>query len=315
MSDGQPGSAGDEAPAEPPDGRAGARPSLFGRVVGALRGQILRGHIERARARRPAVDVTFAAIERDVAIGGAILAGALAYRLFLYVLPLGFFLVSGLGLLADLLGVEPESIGSNIGLASIVTEQVADAAKSPSSWWVALTSFVILLFVTHILFRAVSVAYALASSRSAAAVRVSLHGFLIFFGALSAQLALVAVVGAVRERSAAAGVVALFVQFAAVCGLWVIVSRELPLPSTRVRDVLPGAALYAVGIMVLQVFNAFVLDRILEQKSSTYGTLGTAAALLLSLYIAGRAIVAAAVLNATLFERRHPIGPSRERGS
>jgi len=209
MSDGQPGSGGGEAPAEPPDDRAGARPSLFGRVVGALRrGQILRGHIERARARRPAIDVTFAAIERDVAIGGGILAGALAYRLFLYVLPLGFFLVSGLGLLADLLGVEPESIGSNIGLASIVTEQVADAAKSPSSWWVALTSFVILLFVTHILFRAVSVAYALASSRSAAAVRVSLHGFLIFFGALSAQLALVAVVGAVRERSAAAGVVA-----------------------------------------------------------------------------------------------------------
>jgi len=104
------------------------------------------------------------------------------------------------------------------------------------------------------------------------------------------------------------------VQFAAVCGLWVIVSRELPLPSTRVRDVLPGAALYAVGIMVLQVFNAFVLDRILEQKSSTYGTLGTAAALLLSLYIGGRAIVAAAVLNATLFERRHPAGPTRERG-
>ena len=46
------------------------------------------------------LDAALATIARDSEIGGPILAGAVAYRLFVFALPLGFFLVSGLGVLA-----------------------------------------------------------------------------------------------------------------------------------------------------------------------------------------------------------------------
>jgi uncharacterized BrkB/YihY/UPF0761 family membrane protein len=56
--------------------------------------------------------------------------------------------------------------------------------------------------------------------------------------------------------------------------------------------------------LVVHVFNVYVLERLHELRSSTYGSLGAAAALLLDFFILGRVIVLAAVLNATLFERR-----------
>ncbi len=50
------------------------------------------------------LDSALATIARDSEIGGPILAGAVAYRLFVFGLPVGFFLVSGLGVLARVLG-------------------------------------------------------------------------------------------------------------------------------------------------------------------------------------------------------------------
>ena len=53
--------------------------------------------MQEARERSPALDATLETIELDSHIGGGILAGALSYRLFVFLLPLAFFLVSGLG--------------------------------------------------------------------------------------------------------------------------------------------------------------------------------------------------------------------------
>jgi uncharacterized BrkB/YihY/UPF0761 family membrane protein len=52
------------------------------------------------------------------------------------------------------------------------------------------------------------------------------------------------------------------------------------------------------------VFNAVVLGSLIQSKTSTYGALGTAATLLFAFFLLGRVIVGAAVLNATLYERR-----------
>ena len=56
--------------------------------------QALRRWIEEARGRSAALDATFETIERDSNIGGGLLAGALSYRLFVFALPLAFFVVS-----------------------------------------------------------------------------------------------------------------------------------------------------------------------------------------------------------------------------
>ena len=75
---------------------------MLGRVArGAERFRVLRSQIEAARARHTSVDVTLDVIERDSTIGGGMLGGALAYRLFVFLLPLALVLVAGIGVYAD----------------------------------------------------------------------------------------------------------------------------------------------------------------------------------------------------------------------
>ena len=135
--------------------------------------QALRRWIEEARGRSAALDATFETIERDSNIGGGLLAGALSYRLFVFALPLAFFVVSGLGLLASALGVESNLVVNSVGAAGVVTKQVESASSGSSNWWVALTSLCLLVYATRILLRAIAVVHSLAWERSAASVRVA----------------------------------------------------------------------------------------------------------------------------------------------
>jgi hypothetical protein len=86
---------------------------------------------------------------------------------------------------------------------------VEGASKGASNWWVALTAFVALAYVTRTLMRALAIVQALAWTGSAASVKVSPRSLGIFGAAVFRQLALVAGVGAVRHQSAIGGIVAL----------------------------------------------------------------------------------------------------------
>jgi len=58
------------------------------------------------------------------------------------------------------------------------------------------------------------------------------------------------------------------------------------------------------GLLCVNVFNVYITTRLVEDRANTYGALGIAAALLLSLVLVGRVIVVAAELNAALDEHR-----------
>jgi uncharacterized BrkB/YihY/UPF0761 family membrane protein len=118
------------------------------------------------------------------------------------------------------------------------------------------------------------------------------------------QLVLVGLAGIVRQETIAGGIAALPIFVFGVGLIWLAISLQLPHAQARWTDLVPGSAVYAFGTLGVQVFNAYILGRLLESKSSTYGTLGAAAAVLLGLFLIGRVVVASAVLNATLFERR-----------
>jgi hypothetical protein len=179
----------------------------FGSVLS--RHKRIHARIVRARKRSRLIDIAFTAIERDSEIGGGILAGALAYRLFLFALPLGFFLVSMLGVLADILNRNAHAIGKNLGLAGLVTQQMESAATSSSNSWVALGSLALLLFVSRDLYRGFAIVHALAWERSAATVHVSYRSLGVFDAAAAGQLTLVTLAGVARQASAVAGVLRL----------------------------------------------------------------------------------------------------------
>ena len=273
--------------------------------------QALRGWIEQARKRSATLDATFETIERDSHIGGGILAGALSYRLFVFVLPLAFFIVSGLGLLASAVGIEPHVISNSVGLAGVVTKQVASTSKGASSWWVALSSFFVLVYATRVLLRAVAIVHSLAWEGSAASVKMRPRSLGVFAAALMGQLVLVAAVGAVNHQTAIGGILTLVAFVFAFAGLWLIISLEVPHSNARWTDLIPGSLFYAIGFSSVLLLNILILGNLIQSKTSTYGALGTAATLLLAFFFVGRVIVGAAVLNATLYRRR--TGPHEPR--
>ena len=162
----------------------------------------------------------------------------------------------------------------------------------------------VVVYATRILLRAVAIVHSLAWERAAHAVKVRPRSLGIFGAAIVGQLVLLTGAGAAGHQTAIAGIVALLVFVFGLAGIWLLVSLELPHSTARWTDLLPGSALYAVGIVGVQLFNVLILGMLLQSKSTTYGALGTAAALLLSFFLIGRVIVLAAVLNVTLYERR-----------
>jgi uncharacterized BrkB/YihY/UPF0761 family membrane protein len=52
------------------------------------------------------------------------------------------------------------------------------------------------------------------------------------------------------------------------------------------------------------IANVLVLGNLITSKTTTYGALGTSATLLLAFFFFGRVMVGAAVLNATLYDRK-----------
>jgi uncharacterized BrkB/YihY/UPF0761 family membrane protein len=281
------------------------KPTLLRRATLLLdRSRALRGRLEAARSRSRLLDVSFEVIERDSDIGGGILAGALAYRLFVFFLPLAFLLVSALGLLSRWFDVSPQEIGHDVGVVSLVTKEVAASSRSGTGWWVALVAAVALAYVTTVLHRAVAIVHALAWQRSAAAAKTE-RSLGVFVLGLAGQLVLTAGTGPLRPPTGFENILVLIAYPLAIGALWLGVSLRLPHGAAELRDLLPGAALYGIGLLLIHIFNVYILDRLHESRSSTYGALGSAAAVLLGFYFIGRLIVGTAVLNATLYERRH----------
>ena len=101
-------------------------------------------------------------------------------------------------------------------------------------------------------------------------------------------------------------IVAPVVDAVLIALLWLAVIRRLPCRDAAWQGLAPGAVLFGVGAVLIGSITYNLLGAYASQRESTYGTLGLAAALLLVLFIAARLVVAAAVLNATLWERRTP---------
>src|SRR5512143_1257035 len=109
---------------------------------------------EVERSRHDSLDALFDVVDRDVEVGGGILAGALAYRFFIWLLPFALVLVAGLGLGSDAASTSPESAAESLGLAGLVSSSVASAAKDSARWYALLVGVPILFFATRSVLRA-----------------------------------------------------------------------------------------------------------------------------------------------------------------
>lgn len=275
-----------------------ARPDVTTRWV--ARGRRLGARAEAARSRHPIIDVGYRLVERDSSIGGGLLAGALAYRLFVLLLPTALLCVAGLGLYADAADKSTSEAAREAGLHGLIASQVSSTSSSGARWLVFLLMVPAVLYATATLCRALAIVHGIVWHGSGRGVRVTPRGIGMLFAALLLAVAAAQAVGWIRRHDQLGGLAALLAYLVLVGGAWLLVSRQLPHRDVPWRALVPGAVLVGVGFLFVNVFNVYVTTRLVEDRADTYGALGIATALLLSLVIVGRLMVVSAELNALL---------------
>jgi uncharacterized BrkB/YihY/UPF0761 family membrane protein len=280
-----------------------ARTKLWAAAMQA-RAARLEERAEAERRRHDSVDVVFEAVDRDGEVGGGIIAGALAYRFFIWLLPLALVAVAGLGFAAESADESPEETADSVGLAGLVSDSVAGAAESPNRWYALLVGIPVLLWTTRSLLRALIGAHRLVwTDLRSAAPRATVTGTLWLLALLLSGLLVGGLASAVRAWSGGTGLVSTLLVALPYAGIWLLASLRLPHRGAPWKALVPGALAFGVGLEVLNVVAAYVIAPWAITKQGTYGALGAAAALLLALFFLSRLIVGAAVLNATLWER------------
>jgi len=264
----------------------------------------VKGHLEQARARHASIEVGFSLFERDAAIGGGLLAGALAYRLFLLLLPTALLFVSGLGLYAGVVDKSSATVAREAGLHGLIASQVAATAAGGKRWAVFLLMVPAVAYGLTTLYRALAITYGIVWHGTGRARRVRPLGIGLLAVALFVSLGAAEIVGLIRRHDQVGGLASLLVYLVLVGTAWLVVSLQLPHREVRWYALLPGAALFGCGLLLVNVFNVYVTTRLVEDRANTYGALGIAAALLLSLVLVGRVMLFSAELNAALAEQR-----------
>lgn len=238
------------------------------------------------------------ALERNRRVAASVLAGGIAYRLFLWLLPFGLIIGGALGLM-DADGVE-EAVASG-GLPAAVVDLIGDVARAAESdwWWLLGLGVPLLLFAGHTGAKAVQLIHSLVWDEPPPRTK-PLQTSLAFTGVLCAVMAVVALTWWVRDESWLVDLLAGVLMIVPLTGLWLWVSLRLPHGDARWQALLPGALVVAIGFQVLHglIIN-FLVPR-LEKATTLYGSLGAMMTLLFFMYFIGRLVVTAPVLNSSL---------------
>ncbi len=259
---------------------------------------------EDARRRSPVVAFGFDYYQRDRERFGGLLSGAVAYRLFLWLIPFVLLMVGLLGAVTGLDDDTPGSLSESLGLQGALAETMS-ASASQRGWWIAIP---IGLFGT--VWAGMGVVRAMRVSHSAAwgirpdRVRNVLLASTVVSGTAIAVLLASFFIGWLRHNTGPLGLVVALAMIAVYFVGWLALSIWLPHRPVPVKALVPGAVLFAVGVELLHLFTTYDLVDHAARAASVYGTIGTALAILLWLYLLARLMVGSAVLNAEL-ARRH----------
>jgi membrane protein len=273
------------------------------------------GRIARFRARadraadryqtlaqeRPLLGLPLAFIARYPARQGLLLASAVAFRLFLWLLPFAL-LIAGIG--AGVAGENArtvESASKAAGIAGAASQEVVTALHDGHrSWWIAVIigSFGV-LWGARTTMRTLTLVHAhiwqVPPPRYRA--RALLGRVLVFAGGWIVLLVGAAAVPRLDHLVPGGVLLAIIVQLVLSAAVWETMSLRLPHTRAKWQDLLPGAVLVGVSLAILDAVSRVYIPRKLATSSELYGALGIAAVILGWLLILGQVVVASALVN------------------
>jgi uncharacterized BrkB/YihY/UPF0761 family membrane protein len=268
---------------------------------------------ERVASARERVDAMPGAplvrevVETERDLGGGLIAGGVAFRIFLWLVPLGLVVAALLSFWVehDEDGLEDATQEFGIGAAAAQTAAEALEAGDRNAGLVLVFGLVMLAWFSLGAVRALILAHALAWQLKPPRIwrpfRViaTFNGLFVGYTAVSLGLAWL------REQLGTISILGTALTLAATTGVALTAMWLLPRRARTPRDLLPGALLVAVGAQLIQIAVLFYFAPRLGRSEETYGALGTAATLLIWLYGTSRLITGAAFLNSTLWLRKN----------
>jgi uncharacterized BrkB/YihY/UPF0761 family membrane protein len=270
------------------------------RANGARRS--IEARAEVLRVRHASVRLAYEAYERDRRQAGALLAGGLAYRLFLWLLPTALLLVGLVGLLADLSSTTPERVAQDAGFGAAIVATVAQATtrSGDASIYLSLLGGVLTLWAGRSVMKALRLTSAVAWRLRPPPIARSIVSSVSFTGIAIGLMLLPGLLPLLHRGPWGIDVMVEIVVLTGLVALSVWVQSILPhaddVPWTTF---LPGAIVLAVGADVLRIVTQVYLAGRLGRVDDLYGALGLAAVFMAWLYLVGRLIVASFAVSAT----------------
>ena len=258
----------------------------------------------------PIAEIGWRTMRRDASIGGSVLGAALAYRIFIWLLPFALVIVLALALFVDQTDRNIGELLDGAGITGFIASSVAEASQGTKGWAVATAlvgALLVLAYQSAALLRSLRAVTALAWRLPVTKTPSPARSTLLFGAWLVGFIAIGSSAAPIRRAldfplDVAADA---FTYCVIVTSMWLVLSWFLlPHDAESIRDLLPGAILVGVGIAAIGLFNTLVLFPWLNEREETYGVLGIAAGLLFGFFLFGRTAELAAALNATLYEER-----------
>ena len=268
--------------------------------------QRARADIEARRAQSASIDSALQAVERDAQTGGGVLAAAVAFRLFMFLVPYAFVMITGFGLSSTAAGQAPEDAARVAGVGGLL----ASAVASTSTMSLANRLFALVVGGIALAFTARSLVTVLrVVNRLIWGVTRSGHPTawapLILIGYVTVLFGIIDLAAWMGSQSLGLRLVAILLTIITSGGAWLLASMWLPREECRWWELLPGALIVGLGAGVLHLLTITYVAHVVSRKSSLYGAIGIAVALLLWTYFAGRLLTASIAANASLWRRRH----------
>lgn len=245
-------------------------------------------------------------VERYHARQGILLASALAFRLFLWLMPLALLLAGVLAAFATGDDHDVRSAVAAAGITGAARDEIAKTiADGHQSWSVAaLFGAALFWWGTRTLIRGLAIVNAHAWG---VGVRRTRHSriliFILIFTAMWVGLVASAVLR--LDRVVPGGVVlATVLEGAAIAALWLPLAMQLPDSRNDWRDLVPGCLFFGYAMSILHTASRIYIPLRIEHSSRLYGSLGLAAVLLAWLLFVGQVIVGGALMNSVWSDHR-----------
>jgi YihY family inner membrane protein len=268
----------------------------------------IRDAIDRWQRRHGVAAFPAAVLRKYLDDRGSSLAALLAFYAFFSVFPLLLAFVSVLGfLLEDDPSLHQQVLDSALAQLPIVGAQLGDEIEPLTGNSVALAVGVAGalwggLGVTLALGRAFDVVSDVPRVEQRSGLRARARGALLL-GILGTMLVAASGLTGLAARGRLGGPTveqlgALLISLTVNSGILLAAFALLTARPRRLRDLLPGVALAAVGVFVLQSAGAWYLDYTVSRASDTYGTFALVIGLLSWFLLVGNLIVLCAEVNA-----------------